>query len=145
MNKYAALAVLAAILVATGTTHAQKPNMRAEIHNPAKFDSDDEALDQNHGQETAEEHRPLLNVPRQSQGNNRPDGALQGGSGPLVNTVDGVGFEGVAANGSAPPDTNMAVGPNDVVQWVNTKFAIYDKQGNIRAGYPKAGNAFWSG
>jgi hypothetical protein len=145
MKKHALLLILAAVVVATGTTHAQKPNMHAEIHNPAKFDSDDEALDQNHGQETAVEHRPLLNVPRQSQGNNRPDGALQGGSGPLVNTVDGVGFEGVAANGFAPPDTNMAVGPNDVVQWVNVRVAIYDKLGNIRAGYPKLGNAFWQG
>jgi hypothetical protein len=145
MKKTTFLSVLAAIVVATGTTRAQKPNMHVEIHNPAKFDSDNEALDQNHGQETAPEHRRLLNLPRQSQGNNRPDGALQGGSGPLVNTLDGVGFEGVAANGYAPPDTNMAVGPNDVVQWVNVQFAIYDKAGNIRPGYPKLGNAFWSG
>jgi hypothetical protein len=39
----------------------------------------------------------------------------------------------------------MAVGPNHVVQWVNTRFAIYDKAGNIQAGYPKPGNAFWQG
>lgn len=145
MNKYAVLAVLAAILVATGTTHAQKPNMRAEIHNPAKFDSENEALDDHRGTEVAEEHRPLLNPPRQSQGNHRPDGALQAGSGPLVNTTDVALWDGVPANGYAPPDTNMAVGPNDVVQWVNIRFAIYDKSGNIRPGYPKLGNAFWQG
>jgi hypothetical protein len=117
--------------------------MQAEIHNPAKFDSGEDELDSNHGHEVAEEHRPLLGLPRQSQSNNRPDEALQGGSGPAVNTTDGVGFEGVAADRFAPPDTNMAIGPNHVIQWVNVRFAIYDKSGNIFAGYPKPGNAFW--
>ena len=146
MNKQTLLSLLAGLVLASGATgHAQKPNMRVEIHNPAKFDSDEEALDSNHGQEVASEHRPLLNLPTASQSNNRPDGALQSGSGPLVNTIDGVSFDGVSAFGSAPPDTNMAVGPNHVVQWVNTRFAIYDKAGNIQAGYPKPGNAFWQG
>src|SRR5262249_58809436 len=62
-----------------------------------------------------------------------------------VNTTDGLQFDGVPANGSAPPDTNMAVGPNHIIQWVNTQFAIYDKAGHILPGYPKAGNAFWQG
>jgi len=146
MNKQTLLSLLAGLVLASGATgHAQKPNMRVEIHNPAKFDSDEDALDSNHGQEVASEHRPLLNLPTSSQSNNRPDGALQAGSGPLVNTIDGVSFDGVSANGSAPPDTNMAIGPNNVVQWVNTRFAIYDKAGNIQAGYPKPGNAFWQG
>jgi hypothetical protein len=146
MNKRTFLTVLAGLVLATGPTgHAQKPNMHVEVHNPAKFDSGEEELDSNPGQEVAEEHRPLLNLPRQSQSNNRPDEALQSGSGPLVNTVDGVGFDGVPASGYAPPDTNMAVGPNHIVQWVNVRFAIYDKQGNIQAGYPKPGNAFWAG
>jgi hypothetical protein len=146
MKKQRLVSILAGIVLAAGTTgHAQKPNMHAEIHNPAKFDSGEDDLGSNHGQDVASEHRPLLNLPRQSQGNNRPDGALQGGSGPLVNTTDGVGFEGVAANGYAPPDTNMAVGPSHVVQWVNVNFAIYDKAGNIFPNYPKPGNAFWQG
>jgi hypothetical protein len=145
MRKHVLLAVLAVIVVASGTTHAQKPNVHVELHNPVKFDAGEEAADQTHGQEVSAEHRSLLGRPTQSQSNNRPDGALQGGSGPLVNTVDGAGFDGVAANGSAPPDPNLAVGPNDVVQWVNTRYAIYDKAGNIRSGYPKAGNNFWSG
>src|SRR5580765_6157675 len=145
MKKQTFLSVLAGIALAAGTGHAQKPNMQAEIHNPAKFDSDEDELDSNHGHEVSEEHRPLLNLPRQSQSNNRPDGALQGGSGPAVNTTDGVGIDGVPASGYAPPDTNMAIGPNHVVQWVNVRFAIYDKSGNILAGYPKPGNAFWKG
>jgi hypothetical protein len=125
MNKRTLFTVLAGIVLAAGTSaHAQKPNMHVEIHNPAKFDSGEDDLGANHGQDVASEHPPLLNLPRQSQGNNRPDGALQGGSGPLVNTTDGLGFEGVAASGYAPPDTNMADGPNHIVQWVNVRFAI---------------------
>ena len=96
MNKQTLLSLLAGLVLASGATgHAQKPNMRVEIHNPAKFDSDEDALDSNHGQEVASEHRPLLNLPTSSQSNNRPDGALQAGSGPLVNTIDGVSFDGV--------------------------------------------------
>jgi len=74
----ALLGGVAGIALAAGTGHAQKPNMQAEIHNPAKFDSGEDELDSNHGHEVAEEHRPLLSLPRQSQSNNRPDEALQG-------------------------------------------------------------------
>src|SRR5262252_5339188 len=143
MTKQTLTSLVAAIVLGSVTGHAQKPNPRMEVHNPAKFDSDEDGLDKNRGQEVASEHRPLLNLPRQSQGNNRPDGALQGGSGPVINTVDGAGLEGVSASGYAPPDTNMAVGPNHIVQWVNVRFAVYDKAGNIYPGYPKLGNAFW--
>ena len=38
-------------------------------------------------------------------------------------------FEGVAANGSAPPDTNSDVGPNDIVETVNTVVRVFDKSG----------------
>lgn len=39
-------------------------------------------------------------------------------------------FEGIAANGSAPPDTMGAVGPNDYVQIVNSgQVQIFDKNG----------------
>ena len=146
MNKKTVLAILAGLVLAAGTIgHAQKPNMHVEINNPAKFDSGEESLNDSPGQEVAEEHRPLLSLPRQSQGNNRPDGALQGGSGPAVNVTPGLGFDGVPSNGYAPPDTNMAVGPNHVIQWVNVRFAIYDKSGTMLPGYPKLGNAFWSG
>ena len=131
-------------LLATLPCLAQSPNYHVEIHNPAKFDTG-ENLKQSPGQDVATDHRPLLNLPRQSVSNNRPDGALQSVTGPLVNTVGGTGFEGVSANGYAPPDTNMAVGPNHIVQWVNVRFAIYGKDGSIAAGYPKLGNAFWSG
>jgi len=47
-------------------------------------------------------------------------------------------FPGTGANGSAPSDANLAVGPNHIVQIVNTEFAVYNKNGTIFAGYPKA-------
>jgi hypothetical protein len=47
----------------------------------------------------------------------------------------GQNFEGVGnLNGVFPPDTNMAVGPNDIVQTVNFSFAVYNKQGSTLLG-----------
>jgi len=41
-----------------------------------------------------------------------------------------------------PPDPNMDVGPNDVVQIVNSTFAVYDKQGNLLLG-PEENQTLW--
>src|SRR5262249_40741684 len=44
---------------------------------------------------------------------------------------------------SVPPDTNMAVGPNHIVQWVNGGFVIFNKQGaQVQA--PIDDSTFWS-
>jgi hypothetical protein len=63
----------------------------------------------------------------------------------------GLGFDGVGNGfpgftvGSAPPDTNGAVGATQYVQWVNSSFAVFNKStGAIIAG-PTAGNSLWSG
>ncbi len=45
---------------------------------------------------------------------------------------------------AAPPDTNLAVGATQVVQWVNLSFAVFDKTGNLLYG-PAAGSTLWSG
>ncbi len=43
---------------------------------------------------------------------------------------------------AVPPDPNMAVGPNHIVQWVNNAFVIFDKQGNqLQA--PVSDSTFW--
>jgi len=69
------------------------------------------------------------------------DEALQTTVGdPLELDDDGRGkahFPGVGANGYAPSDANLAVGPNHVVQMVNTEIAVYDKSGNIFPNYPQ--------
>ncbi|HXB21608.1 MAG TPA: hypothetical protein VNV88_09515 [Candidatus Solibacter sp.] len=53
----------------------------------------------------------------------------------------GVGLAGFTPN-SAPPDTNLAVGATQVVQWVNTSFAVFSKAGALLAG-PLAGNTLF--
>jgi len=80
------------------------------------------------------------------------DVAVQTVVGPLVGTSPGLGFAGVG-NGDygfidqyAPPDTTGAVGDTQYVQWVNTYFAVFDKDtGDIVPGFPKPGNALWQG
>lgn len=68
---------------------------------------------------------------------------------PTSNFSLGVSFMGLG-NGfpnyvvhSAPPDTNMAVGDTQIVQWVNSQFVVLDKAGNVQAG-PIDGNQLWS-
>src|SRR3989442_1356562 len=62
---------------------------------------------------------------------------------------DGVGNgfrgpQGTFTVNSAPPDTNLAVGPNHVVEIVNTDFAIFNKTGTVIYG-PVQINTLWSG
>jgi len=45
----------------------------------------------------------------------------------------------------APSDTNGAAGSTQYVQWVNTDFAIFDKQTGALVAGPTAGNALWLG
>jgi len=75
------------------------------------------------------------------------DQALQTALGEPLELEDEGGsprFPGVGANGSAPPDPNIAVGPNHIVQMVNTEFAVYSKSGTIFAGYPKTIGSLFS-
>jgi hypothetical protein len=99
--------------------------------------------------------RPLRLLPSGPSGASpQVPGALQTTTGPLVSTSGGLSFNGIGDTSNtpsnpcncAPPDTNGAVGATQYVQWVNTAFAVYDKgTGAIAAGFPKAGNALWSG
>jgi hypothetical protein len=83
-----------------------------------------------------------------------PDPALQSAAGVAANysvlkniTGVGVGFTGPAGSFTeqwAPPDTNMAVGPNHYVQWVNTSFAVFNKADDTVAAGPLPGNTPWA-
>ena len=44
-----------------------------------------------------------------------------------------------------PPDPNGAVGTTQYVQWVNTDFAVFDKQTGALLAGPTAGNVLWTG
>jgi hypothetical protein len=79
-----------------------------------------------------------------------PDTALQTGSLPYTKAVTQPGFQGLGVGFPgftvqfAPPDTNAAVGPNHIVQWVNAQFAIFNKAGTVLSG-PTPGNTPWAG
>ena len=93
---------------------------------------------------------PLRPIPHAA--GNQSDPVVQNTAGPLVSASPALSFAGVG-NGdygfvpnAAPPDTNGAVGATQYVQWVNESFAVFDKTtGAILAGFPKPGNALWSG
>jgi hypothetical protein len=58
--------------------------------------------------------------------------------------LQGIDFEGTDnIDGALPPDPNLAVGPNHIVQIVNMHFEIWDKAGNRLFG-PKQTTALWS-
>ena len=85
--------------------------------------------------------------------------ALQG---PSIGAVVGVNVDGISGDPNyvgtagtgcpnvsgvqlAPPDTNMAVGDTQVVQWVNICYAVFDKTTGVLLAGPFAGNQFWAG
>jgi hypothetical protein len=86
---------------------------------------------------------PLRLIPR-ANGAPGVDPVLQTVYGPFVNATPGIHFDGVGANGVAPSDANLDVGPNHIVQTVNEEYAVYDKNGNIFAGYPKTLGSIWT-
>lgn len=57
----------------------------------------------------------------------------------------GVGTPGFAISG-APPDTTLGVSPTQIVQWVNSQIAVYDKAGNPLLPAPGFinGNQIWA-
>jgi hypothetical protein len=50
-----------------------------------------------------------------------------------------------AAGTVAPPDTNAAVGDTQIVEWVNTCYAVFDKSTGALIAGPFAGTQFWQG
>jgi hypothetical protein len=85
----------------------------------------------------------LMAAPQQSV-----SGALPSIPGPAIGAIIPLNFDGVGAPNScncAPPDTNMAVGDTQVVQWVNTSFAVYDKATGALLAGPFPGNHFFAG
>src|SRR6266568_289264 len=53
----------------------------------------------------------------------------------------GAGYPGYSIT-AVPPDTNMAVGPNHIVQWVNNAFVVFDKSGGVISP-PVSDDTFW--
>ena len=78
----------------------------------------------------------------------QPDGALQTSPGPLINATGGLSFDGMKmCDGSGicyyPPDNNIAVGPNHIVEVANAGYAVYDKAGNTLLS-PRSLGSIWA-
>jgi hypothetical protein len=55
-------------------------------------------------------------------------------------------FEGIGnLNNVVPPDTVGAVGPQHIVEWVNNRYAVYDRQGSLLFGPAAASSTIWGG
>jgi hypothetical protein len=89
-------------------------------------------------------------------------GAFQPSIGPPIGATIGLNFDGVAMTNNtdlgstlncgkvlgflvAPPDTNLAVGDTQVVQWVNLCYAVFDKATGALLAGPFPGSQFWGG
>jgi hypothetical protein len=59
----------------------------------------------------------------------RPDPLVQKEVQPNVSATKGIDFDGIGAQGFAPSDVNLAIGPNHIVQTVNVRLAVYNKSG----------------
>ena len=90
----------------------------------------------------ATEH-PHHRLPDRDHGENRDDDARQRNPEPRVKAFPRPAFNGIGANGFAPPDTNIAVGPNHIVETVNLRYAVYNKNGALLAG-PKSLASLWT-
>ncbi len=53
---------------------------------------------------------------------------------PAVAATQGIDFDGIVSPGYVPSDSNLAVGPNNIVEVVNIQFAVYNKSGATMAG-----------
>ncbi len=76
------------------------------------------------------------------------DPVLQTHTLPLVGTTNGLNFDGIGADGLAPPDTNGSVGDNvtnQFVQIVNVKYAVYNKNTGAVILGPTAVHTIWTG
>ncbi len=83
-----------------------------------------------------------------------PDGALQTSpiqSSATISNLSGFDGPGVSTGLQIlgePPDTNASVGATQIVVWVNTAFAVYDKTSHDKV-FPASGfalgNTIWSG
>ena len=97
------------------------------------------------------EANPVRRVPKHAIGGLVDPVEQNYPNGPQANYSIGADFLGVG-NGfpnytvpDAPPDTTMAVGDTQVVQWVNTSYTVCSKTSPYTCGPAVEGNVLWSG
>ncbi len=137
------IALLICVLMTAGSSWAQA----ATVKHPVRFAVSEPMFEapESVPLNTEEEHEVLsINRKLGSGIPGAPDPALQTEAGPALNGTPGIDFEGLGVNGSEPSDVNLAVGPNHIVQTVNTEWAVYDKTGHIFSGFPKSLGSIWT-
>ncbi|MEY2489810.1 MAG: hypothetical protein QOC70_1752, partial [Verrucomicrobiota bacterium] len=81
------------------------------------------------------EMEELHEEPETIRNENSPTALIQTSVTAPLAAVPGTSFEGPGLGmpgfviAGAPPDTTLAVGPNHIVAWVNTQYAVFDKLG----------------
>ncbi len=97
------------------------------------------------------EANPVRRIPKRGVGGTVDSAEQNQPYGPEANYSIGANFLGVG-NGfpnysvpDAPPDTNMAVGDTQVVEWVNTSYTVCSKTAPYTCGPAVEGNVLWSG
>src|SRR5271166_3411259 len=95
------------------------------------------------------EANPIRRIPMKDFGY-AVDPVEQSTAGPAANYAIGLHFLGIG-NGFpyysvsvAPPDTNMAVGDTQVVQWVNVSYAVFNKSNGAALTIAIPGNTLFS-
>ena len=86
------------------------------------------------GQEIHEPGPRPLRLKAQTGPWRQEDPVLQKEVRPLVAASQGISFAGIPSPGYVPSDSNMAIGPNYIVEVVNVQFAVYNKNGTTLAG-----------
>lgn len=126
-----------------------------QVVHPSRFAvSAQQSWTEDVGSEPGEHELPVQPTPPKQNGqgqngqnqnqNQNQDPVLQNSNGPKSAHANGPQFPGIGANGFAPSDSNMAIGPNNIVEIVNVRWAVYDRSGNIAAGWPKTLGSIWS-
>src|SRR5262249_52870411 len=97
------------------------------------------------------EANPVRRVPKRTFGQVVDSVEQSSIANPADNYTIGADFLGVG-NGfpnytvpDAPPDTNMAVGDTQIVQWVNVSFTVCQKTAPFTCGPAILGKTLWSG
>ena len=72
------------------------------------------------------------------------DRAAQTNAAHVLEALPQANFGGITQDGYIPPDPNIAVSATQIVEMVNSELAIYDKSGNLAAGYPKSLSSLWT-
>jgi Bacterial Ig-like domain (group 3) len=143
-------ASLALVAVAAPPVAAQRPIKGPDVGYPLEFAVSPpvrEMPTQARGPRELEKKPEHRLPPRRSSGN-LPDPVLQTSTPTPAAAQSGTQWEGLgqAYPGftvtALPPDPNIAVGPNHIVQWVNNAFVVFDKQGTqLQA--PVSDSTFW--